>query len=360
MQSSPGTTNRLLIGLVVLAAIAAGGMAVVWLDPTGREAGRLPAEYRYDLKDAQRVDPKLIRFRQTAEYPVPLAELRALTVGIDSRIYVAGDSAVCILAVDGKKAAEIALPAPATCLAVARGGEVPADGKTPDSVRAEDLRLYVGLGDHIEVFTMAGKPLARWKASGERSLLTAIAVQEPDAWVADAGKRIVWRYRTDGTRIGSLGTRDAARGIQGFIVPSPYFDLALSPDGLLRVTNPGWHRVEAYTAEGDLELFWGKSGLGIASFCGCCNPAHLAVLPDGRIVTAEKGLVRVKVHAADGTFESVVAAPEQLASNPEMVEETRPDHRLPVFDVAADAAGRVWVLDPLRRSVRVFEEKPSP
>jgi len=34
---------------------------------------------------------------------------------------------------------------------------------------------------------------------------------------------------------------------------------------------------------------WGKRS-GIADFFGCCNPAHLALLPDGRFVTSGKGI----------------------------------------------------------------------
>jgi sugar lactone lactonase YvrE len=87
---------------------------------------------------------------------------------------------------------------------------------------------------------------------------------------------------------------------------------------------------------------WGRYGNEIDAFCGCCNPADLAVLPDGRVVTAEKGLPRVKVYRRDGTLESVVAAPEQLSPQP------------PALDVAVDAAGQVYVLDPPARVVKVY------
>lgn len=141
-----------------------------------------------------------------------------------------------------------------------------------------------------------------------------------------------------------------------FVVPSPYFPIAMGPDGLLRVSNPGAHRVEAFTLDGHLELAWGKPSERIEGFCGCCNPAHLAVLPDGRIVTAEKGIPRVKVYSAEGTFEGVVAGPESLSPNLAAATETREDLRLHPVSVAADSRGRILVLDPVARCVKIFVE----
>ena len=96
--------------------------------------------------------------------------------------------------------------------------------------------------------------------------------------------------------------------------------------------------------------------MAVENFCGCCNPVNLAVLADGRIVTAEKGIPRVKVHAADGRFECVVAGPKQLAPTKTITEETRTQFKLLAVDLAVDSGGRVLVLDPARRSVRIFNK----
>ena len=76
--------------------------------------------------------------------------------------------------------------------------------------------------------------------------------------------------------------------------------------------------------------------------------AGVATFPDGRTVTAEKGLAatRVKVYTAAGELETVVAAPDRF--------DELPNGPLILLDVAVDAAGRVVVLDPNRRQVRVF------
>jgi hypothetical protein len=192
------------------------------------------------------------------------------------------------------------------------------------------------------------------------------------------------RYNRSGKFIRRIGKKDKARNIPGFVVPSPYFDLAIAPDGLLRVVNPGRHRVEAYTYDGDFELAWGETSMRIEGFCGCCNPVNFALLPDGKFVTSEKGLPRIKIYDVDGTFMEVVAGPEhfdknQKASCPaDRVTPASNDVNPPLdprglkkgglssiddvsncqtggLDVAVDSQGRVLALDPVERVVRIFK-----
>ena len=79
-------------------------------------------------------------------------------------------------------------------------------------------------------------------------------------------------------------------------------------------------------------------------FCGCCNPTDIALTGKGYVVTAEKGLPRVKVHSAEGELLSVVAPPTQL------------DRAAAGIDLAVDGQGRVIVLDPVEGVVRLYEE----
>jgi len=143
------------------------------------------------------------------------------------------------------------------------------------------------------------------------------------------------------------------------VVPSPYFDLAMGPDGLLWVANPGRHQIEAYTAKGDRESAWGKFGNTLSDFTACCNPVNFAVMADGGFVTCEKGVVRIKVYDAGGSFTGVVAGPEQLTGGAWSISKT-PEQRQHVrFDVAADNAGHVYVLDRDRSVVRIFMHKEA-
>ena len=81
---------------------------------------------------------------------------------------------------------------------------------------------------------------------------------------------------------GRIGQKNAERNVPGLIVPSPFLDVMIHRDGLLRVNNPGRHQVEAYTFDGDLEAVWGKAeAVPTQGFCGCCNPIGLAMLSAG-------------------------------------------------------------------------------
>jgi len=341
--------KKLLVNVAIAAivALAIGLGTVAWLriDPSGLHGSGLPDAYSYDLEQYQKTNPALVHYTQKTQIPVGMRDARAVATGPDDRIYVAGDKAIRAFAPDGKRLQDIALEQEAGCLAV-----VGAAGATPG-------RIYVGMRDHVEVFGGDGSRGAVWSRPGKRAVLTSIAVAGEDVFVADAGSLLVWHYDPAGKLLGQIGKRDPSREISGFIVPSPYFDVAIAPDGLLRVVNPGAHRIEAFTFDGHLELSWGKRGMGIEAFCGCCNPSNIAILADGRVVTAEKGIPRVKVYSESGEFECVVVGPETLAPNRAATVETRDELRLHPVDLAVDSHSRILVLDPTAAAVRIFEHK---
>lgn len=322
-----------MIGVVVLGAIIVGAVAVLRMDPWGKPS-REPAESaRRDPGDPAGIDPALIRYREIAAFAVELGQPRALAAGSDGWIYVAGDQSVHGLDAEGVLQIQIALEDAPRCLAVG-----PAEGPSPE-------RLYVGMADHVEVFTFQSGREAKWETLPGEPLLTSVAVDQGDVFLADAGNRIVWRYDASGRRQGRIGEPDRDRNTGGFLITSPYFDLAVASDGLLRVVNPRALRIEAYTFQGDLESRWGESASGIEGFFGCCNPIHIAALDDGRLVTAEKGIARVKVYGPQGELLCVVAGPDRLT--------------VPPADLATDRRGRVLILDPVSRSVRIFEHKDA-
>ncbi len=337
------TTVHLLIGAVVLAAICIGVVALMKNSLSRDREGRSSKRFAYDLDKYMAIDPALIHYRKTAEIDPAMKEPRAVAVGPDDRIHVAGDELVRVFDSAGKEVLQIALDGRPQCLAV--GG----------NEHAFPARIYVGMREHVEVYSSDGIRQATWRSLGDRAVLTSIATDEENVFLADAGNKIVLCCNTDGKVIGRIGRRDAARNIPGFVIPSPYFDVAMARDGLLRAVNPGGHRIEAYTPDGHLEFAWGKPTVAIEGFCGCCNPVNIAVLPDGRIVTAEKGIPRVKIYTTDGRFECVVAGPETFLPTATIAQETRAAHKLVAVDLAAASRGRVLVLAPAAKKVRVFE-----
>jgi hypothetical protein len=330
-----------IVAIVIVAALA-GGLFLLLAGCSGGQRDSRPAvegnddASREDAGAVPSIDPALIHYQQVAEIPVGMKMVRALAVGPDDHIYVGGDEMLRAFTPAGGKLAEIPLDGPPKCLAV--GG---ADHAVPGQV-------YVGMDEHVESYDAKLARTKTWKTLGDKAALTSIATADDDVFLADAGNRVVWRYSPAGELKGRIGAPDKARNIRGFVITSHYFDLAVGADGLLYVVNPRALRLEAYTFDGDLEFHWGEGSPGIDGFFGCCNPAHFAVLPDGRFVTAEKGARRIKVYSAKGQFECVVAGPEQVGATAEVA----------APDVAVDRHGRILALDPVTTSVRVFERKP--
>jgi hypothetical protein len=266
---------------------------------------------------------------------------RAVEFGPDGRLWLAAGNTLALLSETGTREREILFPAPVRCIAVAGDGT-----------------LYAGLRDQIVVCGADGRQRASWKIPGSRPWLTGLAVGADTLFAADAGNRVLHRFDRSGRVLGQIGVKDPERDIPGFVIPSPYFTVRLHPDGLLRVNNPGRHRVEAYTTEGDFEGAWGTASAAPAGFCGCCNPVGLALLPDGRIVTCEKGLPRVKIFSSDGVFESV-AAPS--AAFPEAARagagSADLDTSLAGLAASTDAHGRIAVLDHVTGSIHLLQPK---
>jgi hypothetical protein len=249
---------------------------------------------------------------------------------------------------NGKRLYEMPVKGEPACLAV--GG----------AEHVHPGRLYVGAGSRVFLFDPQGAAMGTWmEGFSDKSVLTSVAVGEDAVFVADAGNRVVLRFDPEGKLLGRIGEPDEARGLRGFVIPSPHFDVAVTADGLLRVVNPGARRIETFTADGDLLGQWGKASADIDGFFGCCNPADFTVLPDGRFVTAEKGIPRVKIYSPKGDLQCVVADPQMLGQTVNAAQVNQDSGHTPTFDVAIDRRGRVLVLDPMTRQVRVFVRKDT-
>jgi hypothetical protein len=331
-------------GLLALAACLASSC--------GEGPGGLGKEWKYDVEKYRNVDPKLIGYEEKAPIETGFEDVAGLATGPGfaparpaaaapprDRIYVAGDRAVRVFDPAGTRQAEVALQDRPRAIAVA-----------PNGTAYVAVRRTAGQNavEHVEVIGPDGRPAGAWPDLGPRSRITGIAAADECVFLADAGDRVVLHCDPSGRVLKRIGeTGGDGEGGEGFKVPSPYFDLAVGPGKVLWIVNPGRRRVEAWSFEGCAGFWWGRASPAIEDFSGCCNPAHLAIGPDGTFVTAEKGLVRVKTYTAEGRFRSVVAPPAAFAK------ESGPP------DVAMDSAGRVLVLDPGARTVRVFAPRAA-
>jgi len=324
------------LGLLALAA--ALGLASC-SDDNGSHGSGLSKVWQYDTSDLEKVDAKLIAYDEAAAVETGFKEARAVAVGPGDRICAGGDEAVRFFDKTGSPEAEIKLDGQPRCLAVAPDGAIYVGVRQQAGDRATD---------RVEVIGPDGVRRAAWESFGPRSRLTSIALGADRVYVADAGERLVWECSPSGQVLRRIGAKTSEADEEGFDIPSPYFDVAVDRQGVIWAANTGRRRVEAYSPEDGCRGFtWGKSSAAIDGFFGCCNPAHFAIAPDGRFVTSEKGLLRVKVYSPQGEFESVVAPPGAFAK------------KAAALDVAVDSAGRALVLDPVARKVRIFVRRAT-
>ena len=317
--------SGVLFGLAAVAARAA-------------EAGAANP-FAYDLSKFENTDPSLINYQIAGRWPCPRQNGRHISSGPDDQIYICAGDYLAAFSPEGQPGLEIALPERVYCASVAADGVV-----------------YAGSRSAVHIFDKRGRSVAAWNSPNKKSWFTGIAAGERDVFVADSASRVVWRYSRGGKLLDRIGEKNAEKNAPGLAVPSPYLNVVIHPDGLLRVNNTGRHRVESYSFDGKFVSAWGKPAFGIGGFCGCCNPINIAMLSDGRLVTAEKGLPRVKIYNLAGDFESVVAGPELFPKNMRagsgLSDSTRGG-----LGAATDSRGRVFILDFVTNEVLVMERK---
>lgn len=318
--------QKLIIILsVILLLVVIGFMAYdLFLD----NAGSTGNPYEYDLGDLRKVDEKLICYKELEPINPGIQNLHAIAVGQDNRIYLGGEGKLKVFDTDRNLINAFHVDGEIKCLAIGDEGQ-----------------LFLGMKTHVEVMDFQGEIIAKWGTINDRVFITSIAIDESSVYVADAGNKIVYRYDHEGNLINNIGRKDRQKGIKGFVIPSPYFDLAIGREGQLWVVNPGFHAFEAYDVEGNQISTWEKTSMLIDGFSGCCNPGNFAMLADGSFVTSEKGIERVKIHLPSGELKCVVASPEIF------------EEGTIITDLAVDSEGRILVTDSRKGLVRIFVEK---
>jgi hypothetical protein len=271
----------------------------------------------------------LLLYDERGTFDIDIDGPTGIALDAENRIYVCGKNIVARFSPDGNLDRKFETDVEALCISLA------ADGR------------FVVIGyEQLAIYEDSGRKCLSIENADRKSRPTSAAFTDKCIYVADAGRRVVKRFDISTDEDPKLlAGKDEARNIPGLIVPSPHLDIAMAPDGLLRVTNPGRHRIEAYTENGDLEWSWGESSITPKGFGGCCNPTDIAVDSRGNVFTAEKGIPRIKRYSEDGEFVGFVAGAESF------------DKKTSALDLAVDSSGRIIALDLIRRQIRIFVPK---
>ena len=138
------------------------------------------ANLQYDISEFAAVDEVESPFEETGSIVPDVDEPRALAIG-PKGVYLAGKNMIAVFGEDDSEVARFAVEGTPNCMAVTPEGDV-----------------FVGMERAVHVLGPDGETRAKWEDFSPRSYLTSIAVVENDVFVADAGKRVVYRYDRSG------------------------------------------------------------------------------------------------------------------------------------------------------------------
>ncbi|TFG43522.1 MAG: hypothetical protein E4H43_01610 [Bacteroidia bacterium] len=255
-------------------------------------------------------------------YHVSEGELSSVAVSPDGIIYLGGDSFVKAVNNDLNDIWKLETDQKITSLSVS--------GDT----------IYASTTETVVLISTSGKFITEWGPYESNSIITSVSSNKQFMVFADAGNKSVYILKKNGELHSMLGQAE-----EKFVIPSPYFDVALSDD-LLLIANTGNRRMETWTADGKKLSQFGEPGTAPGAFCGCCNPAHFAVIPQG-FVTAEKGINRIKILDRNGGFIEFVSSNNKFIPS------------IPL-DVASADGETIYAANSVDSTIYIFKRKLLP
>ncbi|MEE4114800.1 MAG: hypothetical protein V2I37_01450 [Marinilabiliaceae bacterium] len=197
--------------------------------------------------------------------------------------------------------------------------------------------IYAASQEEILIFSIDGDSLDTWGPYDDNAILTSISANKEYVAFADAGNQLVFVC----DRYGALKSLVGRPGKQ-FIIPSAYFDIMLTESNQLVVANTGKRQIEFRNIDGELTRSFGDEGDELKDFCGCCNPSHFDISPEGLIITAEKGINRIKVLDLSGRLvEPVTISNSFVASIP--------------LDISLSPSGEIYAANRGDSNIYVFK-----
>ena len=260
-------TVAILSVLIILAFI--GYMIIDFVKPSGSVVDEAIIPQNQNIDDAWKI---------SSEFKVNEGALKTVSVTPAGKVYLGGDSFVSCYDNSMKLIWKVKAPSPVTSLS--NWGDT----------------IFASISEQILVMNTNGKILNEWGPFEDSCMITSVSANAKYVAFADAGNKIVYILDKGGEVKTMIGQND-----KHFVIPSPYFEVALDNNNNLYAANTGLHRIETYTIDGVLKSQFGEAGTAPSAFCGCCAPPHFALIPQG-FVTAEKGINRLKILNKNGEF----------------------------------------------------------
>ncbi len=316
--------NKGIIVLLILVVFIIATV-IVWDFLSTQPGNRAENPFEFNMDTLRIVDEEKISHRETIQIIVG----ETLPVNIASNkgnIFLLTANFLQVITPKGKEISRFNLENNPACLTVTAGDTI-----------------IIGYENYLVAYNLHGEILNRSSIAAENAFFTAVVNSGNQIFVADAGSRQILVYNRGLVQTGAFHGQSGVSDLHGFILPGKQFDLAVNLEQELWAVNPGMHAVQNYTPEGRLRGHWRKSSFGPEGFSGCCNPSFIEFLSNGRLVTSEKGLVRIKIHNISGEFESFVAPPSAF------------QHGYKAPAIAVDINDKIIALDFDKNLIRIFE-----
>jgi outer membrane protein assembly factor BamB len=315
------------IKIFLLTVILIIGGVVIFDLVSNRVINRPDNPYEYSVEEFKTVNAESISYREVRQISVGQATPVAIAYS-NGKIYLLLGGRLRVISPEGHELFSMNIEDGASRIA-------------PD----KDDSFIIAYENYLVRYSSSGSEISRSETLGDKAYLVSLGIVDDRIFAGDGGGKVVHIFDNQLNKRSQFKGESGVSAVHGFILPSNQFDMAVNADGELWIVNPGLHTIQNYSVEGRMRGSWGVPSFNLEGFSGCCNPSYIAFLSDGRYVTGEKGLVRVKIHKVSGEFESVVAPAEKFQNG----------EKAPAL--AVDGEDNIWLLDFDKKLLRLF--KPS-
>jgi len=160
-----------------------------------------------------------------------------------------------------------------------------------EKYRGKTYKYDEPVGAECIVFDSKGKELRTLKLDSLKSVTGAKVIN---------GKLLMADYENRKVFICDLASGKTSSGIINLRTCCGILDFGVNNKDEILVANLGAFRVQAFDYSGNIKWAFGKRGLEINDFHGCCNPVNVASITNGAIITVEKDPTRIKVYSKSG------------------------------------------------------------